>query len=148
MCGYYGDKRRTCKCTPPQISRYHNRLSGPLRDRLDLVVEVEAVPITELTQGTVGESSAAVRARVLAARARQAARPVRSRANATLTAPNSNAWPLSTRRADGCLNDRLSDCSYPPAPFIASFVSRERSPILPVTTSLVQRISQKHCNIV
>lgn len=85
MCGYYGDKRRTCKCTPPQISRYHNRLSGPLRDRLDLVVEVEAVPITELTQGAVGESSAAVRARVLAARARQAARPVRSRVNATLT---------------------------------------------------------------
>lgn len=85
MCGYYGDKRRACKCTPQQIARYHNRLSGPLRDRLDLVVEVEAVPITELTQGAPGESSAAVRARVLAARQRQLARPIRARVNATLT---------------------------------------------------------------
>ncbi len=85
MCGYHGDKRRSCRCTPPQILKYHNRLSGPLRDRLDLVVEVEAVPITELTQGTPGESSAVVRARVLGARERQAARSVRSRVNATLT---------------------------------------------------------------
>jgi len=85
MCGYYGDKRRACKCTPQQIARYHNRLSGPLRDRLDLVVEVEAVPITELTQGTPGEPSAAVRERVLAARDRQLARAIRSRVNATLT---------------------------------------------------------------
>jgi magnesium chelatase family protein len=60
-------------------------LSGPLRDRLDLIVEVEAVPITELTQGAPGESSATVRDRVLRARAIQAARPIRSRVNATLT---------------------------------------------------------------
>jgi len=85
MCGYHGDKRRTCRCTPQQIARYHNRLSGPLRDRLDLVVELEAVPITDLTQGAAGESSAAVRARVLAARERQLARAIRSRVNATLT---------------------------------------------------------------
>ncbi len=87
MCGYYGDKRRACKCTSQQIAKYQNRLSGPLRDRLDLVVEVEAVQITELTQGVPGEASAAVRARVLAARARQTARPIRSRVNATLTGP-------------------------------------------------------------
>jgi magnesium chelatase family protein len=85
MCGYYGDKRRACKCTPQQIAKYRNRLSGPLRDRLDLVVEVEAVPISELTQGTPGESSGLVRARVLTARERQAARSIRSRVNATLT---------------------------------------------------------------
>ena len=85
MCGYHGDPRRACKCTPQQISKYQNRLSGPLRDRLDLVVEVEAVPISELTQGAPGESSAVVRARVLAARERQAARSIRSRVNATLT---------------------------------------------------------------
>jgi magnesium chelatase family protein len=85
MCRYHGDQRHACKCTPQQIARYHSRLSGPLRDRLDLVVEVEAVPISELTQGTPGESSAVVRARVLAARERQAARSIRSRVNATLT---------------------------------------------------------------
>ena len=84
-CGYFGDPRRACKCTPQQTARYHNRLSGPLRDRIDLIVEVEAVPIVQLTEGPPGESSAAVRARVLAARARQLARRGRARVNANLT---------------------------------------------------------------
>jgi magnesium chelatase family protein len=84
-CGYHGDKKRECRCSPPQIARYHNRLSGPLRDRLDLIVEVDAVPITELTEGSGGEPSAMVRTRVLAARERQASRSVRARVNATLT---------------------------------------------------------------
>ena len=84
-CGYLGDPHRPCKCSPQQTARYHNRLSGPLRDRIDLIVEVEGVPITQLTQGPAGESSAAVRARVLAARERQLARKCRARVNAQLT---------------------------------------------------------------
>jgi magnesium chelatase family protein len=84
-CGHLGDKARACRCTPQQTSRYHNRLSGPLRDRLDLIVEVDAVPITELTEGPGGESSALVRARVLAARDRQSSRSIRARVNAQLT---------------------------------------------------------------
>ena len=84
-CGYLGDPRRACKCTPQQTARYHNRLSGPLRDRIDLIVEVESVPISQLTEGPGGESSAAVGARVLAARARQLARRSRARVNANLT---------------------------------------------------------------
>lgn len=86
-CGYLGDPKRACRCSPQQTARYHNRLSGPLRDRLDLVVEVDAVPITEMTEGPAGEPSAPVRARVLAARERQRARAIRSRVNATLTGP-------------------------------------------------------------
>ena len=84
-CGYHGDKKRECRCSPPQIARYHTRLSGPLRDRLDLIVEVDAVPISELTDGPEGEPSASVRTRVLAARERQASRSVRARVNANLT---------------------------------------------------------------
>ncbi|MSO61302.1 MAG: ATP-binding protein [Acidobacteria bacterium] len=84
-CGYLGDPKRACKCTPPQIARYRGRLSGPLRDRLDLIVEVEAVPITALTEGPAGESSAAVRERVLAARACQLARRGHARVNAQLS---------------------------------------------------------------
>jgi magnesium chelatase family protein len=83
-CGYQGDPKRQCRCTPQQTARYRGRLSGPLRDRLDLIVEVEAVSITALTEGPAGESSAAVRARVLAARARQLARGARARVNAQL----------------------------------------------------------------
>ena len=84
-CGYFGDPNRVCRCTAQQTMRYHNRLSGPLRDRIDLIVEVEAVPISQLTDGQPGESSAAVRTRVLAARERQASRRSRARVNAQLT---------------------------------------------------------------
>jgi magnesium chelatase family protein len=71
MCGFLGDPVRECRCTPQQIARYRHRLSGPLRDRLDLTVEVSGLPADLLTATTNGESSARVRARVIAARERQ-----------------------------------------------------------------------------
>jgi magnesium chelatase family protein len=77
-CGYSGDPRRACRCTPVQVSKYRNRLSGPLRDRLDLIVDVQPVAIADMTGDLRGESSAAVRARVLAARERQIARGARA----------------------------------------------------------------------
>jgi magnesium chelatase family protein len=67
-CGFHGEPRRDCRCTPQQIARYHNRLSGPLRDRLDLVVDVPALSVDQLSEGPGGESSELVRARVLEAR--------------------------------------------------------------------------------
>jgi magnesium chelatase family protein len=73
-CGFANDATRTCRCTPLQFARYRDRLSGPLRDRLDLTVDVPALPIDALDDEPTGESSADVRARVVAARARQAAR--------------------------------------------------------------------------
>lgn len=73
-CGFAGDARRRCRCTPAQIDAYDGRLSGPLRDRIDLIVGVPAVPVGAIADGRPGEASAPVRARVLAARARQRAR--------------------------------------------------------------------------
>jgi magnesium chelatase family protein len=73
-CGYQGSATRACRCTPPQIDRYRARISGPLRDRLDLIVEVEPVPVGALGSGPPGEPSAEVRRRVLEARERQARR--------------------------------------------------------------------------
>jgi magnesium chelatase family protein len=67
-CGYLGDAFRECRCTPPQVARYRDKLSGPLRDRLDLSVEVPALPPQVLTADATGEPSAHVRARVIAAR--------------------------------------------------------------------------------
>jgi magnesium chelatase family protein len=86
-CGYYGDTLRECRCTPQAIARYRDRLSGPLRDRLDLLVEVPALPPDLLTSHAQGEPSAAVRARVVAARDRQRDRYRTGgiRANAELT---------------------------------------------------------------
>jgi magnesium chelatase family protein len=84
-CGFFGDTRHMCRCTPQQIGRYRSRLSGPLRDRLDLIVEVQAVAVTELSERPTGEPSSSVRQRVLAARLRQAQRHGRAtRLNAGL----------------------------------------------------------------
>jgi len=70
-CGYLGDPMRACRCTPLDVQRYRSRLSGPLLDRVDLVADVPAVPVSALGQSADGESSAAIRRRVEAARLRQ-----------------------------------------------------------------------------
>ena len=73
-CGYYNDPHHPCTCRPGQVQRYMSRISGPLLDRIDLQVEVVPVSVRELSSAPAGESSAAIRARVVAARRRQAAR--------------------------------------------------------------------------
>jgi magnesium chelatase family protein len=70
-CGYWGDGTDRCRCEPEHVARYRARVSGPLLDRLDLHVEVTAVPFASLAQGACGEGTAAVRTRVARARARQ-----------------------------------------------------------------------------
>ncbi len=69
-CGFLGSAQRACRCTPDQVARYQGKLSGPLLDRIDLHVEVPAMPAEELLGAPPGEPSAAVRERVEAARAR------------------------------------------------------------------------------
>jgi magnesium chelatase family protein len=70
-CGWAGDGRRACRCTPAMIDAYQRRLSGPLLDRIDLKVGVRRVPLEALASEPIGEPSAPVRERVLAARRRQ-----------------------------------------------------------------------------
>jgi len=70
-CGYFTDRTRQCVCTPTQIQRYRSRVSGPLLDRIDIHLEVPAVPFKDLAQDRAREDSTAVRERVAAARARQ-----------------------------------------------------------------------------
>jgi magnesium chelatase family protein len=86
-CGFAGDPVRMCRCTPLQTARYRSRLSGPLRDRLDLTVDVPALPPELFGAPAPGESSASVRARVIAARDRQRHRFVAAavRTNAEMT---------------------------------------------------------------
>jgi magnesium chelatase family protein len=73
-CGFYGSPGGRCGCTPSQIRRYRSKLSGPLLDRFDLVVEVPPVDLAALARASAGEPSRDVRDRVVAARARQRAR--------------------------------------------------------------------------
>ncbi len=67
-CGYYGDPTHSCACTPGQIQRYMNKISGPLLDRIDIHCEIQAVPFAELSQMQPGEPSETIRERVIKAR--------------------------------------------------------------------------------
>ena len=73
-CGYHGHPSKPCRCTPDAIQRYRSKISGPLIDRIDLVIEVPTLPADELVSAKAGEPSAAVLERVLAARERQTKR--------------------------------------------------------------------------
>lgn len=97
-CGFRGDLRKACSCSENDVARYRRKVSGPLLDRIDLHVEVPALPSSDLTAETAPESSRHVRERVLKARARQTSRtgdgrltnaalaPARLRATAALHA--------------------------------------------------------------
>jgi magnesium chelatase family protein len=84
-CGFLGDSRRECHCTSPQIQRYLSRISGPLLDRIDIQVEVPAVQLEDMESVEKGEGSAAMAARVAAARQVQAERYGGARTNASLS---------------------------------------------------------------
>jgi magnesium chelatase family protein len=86
-CGFFGDPKRVCRCTPNQVNHYRSRISGPLLDRIDLQIQVPAVAFRELAAADGGEGSTELRARVLTARAVQHARFQRGRihANAHMT---------------------------------------------------------------
>ena len=73
-CGYYGHPTRPCTCTPNAVRQYRSRISGPLLDRIDLCVEMDPISFSELHGAAQSESSASLRAQVLAARAVQTAR--------------------------------------------------------------------------
>ncbi|MFH0853912.1 MAG: YifB family Mg chelatase-like AAA ATPase [bacterium] len=67
-CGYYGDSERQCVCSPQQVIKYKNRISGPLLDRIDIHIDVPRVKFNKLSEEDSGETSAIIRARVEAAR--------------------------------------------------------------------------------
>ena len=67
-CGYYNHPDKPCHCTPGQIMRYLNKISGPLLDRIDIHCEIQPVPFAQLTQMQPGEPSSVIRERVVKAR--------------------------------------------------------------------------------
>jgi len=67
-CGYYNHPTKHCVCTPGQITRYLNKISGPLLDRIDLMIEITPLTFQQMSEKTTGESSNTIRARVIRAR--------------------------------------------------------------------------------
>jgi len=102
-CGNLMNPVRACRCSPQEIRRYHGRISGPLLDRIDLNVEVPAVPVKDISGGPEGEPSSAVAARVVTARRIQA-----GRLKGTHVFTNAQMGPKQVRRA--CtLDDRSQE---------------------------------------
>ena len=117
-CGFLGDPVKPCRCTPPQVQRYRHRLSGPFRDRVDLVVEVPPVALDALTLSGDGEPSRTVAERVRLARDRQGARAGGGSPSRT---PNSRGVRCArppTRRPPACAPSRWRRSGSPglPAP--------------------------------
>lgn len=100
-CGFHGDQEKECTCSPHQIQRYQSRLSGPLRDRIDLYVSVPRVEFHELAAEPQGENSAAVRQRVEAARAvqRDRFRGTKTSCNAAMSGAQVRRFCTYTREA-------------------------------------------------
>ena len=105
-CGMLGSTAKPCRCTPEAVQRYQNKLSGPLLDRIDLRVEVLAIPPEELTGAPDGEPSRAVAERVAEARRRQQARQGGS--NAELEAGQLNEQVRAEPEATRFLNTAAS----------------------------------------
>ena len=92
-CGCLGHYTNRCRCTPDQVLRYRWRISGPLLDRIDIQVEVPAVPPEALSQRGGGETSEAIRSRVTHARERQLARQHKTNARLTTREVDSHCTP-------------------------------------------------------
>jgi magnesium chelatase family protein len=109
-CGYFGDPSRGCTCEPFAIERYLSRISGPLLDRIDLHIEVPAVPYKDLSCERSGESSATIRERVNHARRRQVERFAgRSLfANAHMTPRDIRRFCRVSQQADALLKTAIA----------------------------------------
>lgn len=114
-CGYYGDLKRECRCGPPVIQRYRQRISGPLLDRIDLHVEVPLVDYKALTSQDGGESSQNVRQRVETARHVQQARFAAHagiHANSAMTPRLIKKHCELDSEAAGCLEHAMAEMNF------------------------------------
>ena len=114
-CGYQGDPKRQCQCSPQQVQRYRARISGPLMDRIDIHVEVPAVRFQELTGLARGESSATIRERVVRARAVQQARfqgQARVTCNAAMRAQDVQRYCALEAEAGDLLRMAINDLNF------------------------------------
>jgi len=105
-CGYLGHYNGRCRCTPDQVARYRGKISGPLLDRIDIHLEVPAVPQEDLLRQTAGEASGAVRQRVAAARQVQIERQGKS--NSSLATREIDRWCRPEAAAEDLLRQAIT----------------------------------------
>jgi magnesium chelatase family protein len=108
-CGFMGHPSGKCRCTPDVVARYRGRLSGPLADRIDLKIEVPALPVSDFAADSTGEHSAQVRERVVLAREKQTAR--QGTANALLGVRETKAHCAPCPQGDALLRQAIDKLS-------------------------------------
>ena len=105
-CGYLGHYNGKCRCTPDQVSRYRGKISGPLLDRIDIQIEVPAVPQEDLLSKAGAEGSALIQARVEAARQRQQFR--QGKPNSQLSVTEIDTFCATDTEGVGLLKQAIS----------------------------------------
>ncbi|MFH0934880.1 MAG: YifB family Mg chelatase-like AAA ATPase [Pseudomonadota bacterium] len=105
-CGYLGHYNGKCRCSPDQVARYRGKISGPLLDRIDIQVEVPAVPQDELLKQGEGENNATIQGRVEAARQRQLAR--QGKPNAQLSVTEIDTWCKPDAQGEALLRQAIT----------------------------------------
>ncbi|MEI6081795.1 MAG: YifB family Mg chelatase-like AAA ATPase [Verrucomicrobiota bacterium] len=114
-CGYYGDPKRECRCSPGQVERYRQKISGPLLDRIDLHVEAPSVEYKELSDNVPAESSAIIRERIVNAREIQNRRFAKSRkvtCNARMSHAQLKEHCRLDERGNELLKNAMSDLNF------------------------------------
>jgi magnesium chelatase family protein len=108
-CGYLTDSKHECRCSYHQIRRYRSKISGPLLDRIDIHVEVPAVPYKDIKASDESESSASIRERVCAAREIQSQRYSRAKifCNAQMTNRHINAYCVVNNDSSALLESAI-----------------------------------------
>ena len=114
-CGYFSDPKRECRCTPRQIIKYRNKISGPLLDRIDIHIEVPSMAYEELSALQPGESSAEMRERTTAARNIQRERfanDARTHCNADMSAKQMQKYCNPTEGAQDLLKMAIAELNF------------------------------------
>src|SRR6188768_318985 len=114
-CGYFGDPKRECRCSPVDVQRYRDRISGPLLDRIDIHVEVPAVQYRDISSNVPGEPSAAIRERVEKAREIQRRRfeqNGRTRSNARMSAQLIKRHCQLDEAAEGMMKMAMTELNF------------------------------------
>jgi len=109
-CGYLGHYSGKCRCTPDQVARYRGKISGPLLDRIDIQIEVPAVPREDLMRQQPGESNSSVRQRVETAYQRQLAR--QGKANNRLTVKGLDKYCVPDTQGENLLKQAISRLNF------------------------------------
>ncbi|SFO07976.1 magnesium chelatase family protein [Nitrosospira briensis] len=110
LCGYLGHHSGRCRCTPDQVARYRGKISGPLLDRIDVQIEVPAVPEEDLMRQAQGEPSSSIRQRVEAAYQRQLER--QGKANARLAVKDIDKYCIPDTLGENLLKQAISRLNF------------------------------------